>query len=56
MDLTGLRRCAYLPAQIRHEPVHVVGQIDAAGAAGRGAAMDEKPAASESLGGGEGMD
>ncbi len=56
MDLTGLRRCAYFPAQIRHEPVHVVGQIDAAGAAGRGAAMDEKPAASESLGGGEGVD
>ena len=56
MDLTGLRRRAHFPAQIRHEPVHVVGQIDAAGAAGRGAAMDEKPAASESLGGGEGMD
>ncbi len=56
MDLTGLRRCAHFPAQIGHEPVHVIGQIDAAGTAGRDAAVDEKSAASESLGGGEGMD
>jgi hypothetical protein len=54
MDLTGLPR-THLPAQIRHEPVDVVGQVDAAGAAGRGTAMDEKPAAPEGLGGGEGM-